>query len=71
VTLTRHGAPRASAAAGGFTLLFVADEGVQQPTEKEREGGDNEDGGKVLLKPRKHGKSLLSKGMMVFKFGFG
>jgi hypothetical protein len=52
-----HGTAGASAAAGGFPLLFVADEGVHEKTEKERECGQDENGGKIGLKPGKHGNS--------------
>ena len=61
VAMPRHGASRASSAAGGFPLLLVADEGVHQPTEEGDENSADEYGENMVLKPDKHGNFLLSE----------
>jgi hypothetical protein len=66
VAMPRHGASRASSAAGGLPLLLIADEGVHQPTEEGDENSADEYGENMVLKPDKHGNFLLSGNILIF-----
>ena len=64
VTHTAHRAVGATAAAGGFPLFLVAEQTPKHQSENNGQYGTNNDGSNILTQPFKHGKVLLSVGVI-------